>query len=438
MLPKQYIAKGVIQRKAGIQTFSSPLFSHGQQQEDLAAVKQKRYGEIGYSTNSSTQTDFIRWVETWKDSKPQRSIYEQNLPRDRWRWIEIPTTLAELQDALKRPDVQQILGDAQQRNYWLYATGRTFFFFASSLANALLQIRLQPDWRPWVAGRTLRTEVAAALKRVAMSGERAGVADTATRIPNTAERVRKLFGSILELYRRDCQHIVCGLYRAPYDASLRHRQFSPLFVRGAFLRTLEARLETGVRRRLGRRGFLEVRAAVHRRAAAAQSGVALLPGEGADGSDADDGVYNDNYLLGDVGRYPPYYLQNFHWQTDGWLSTRSARAYEYSTETLFSGCQARSHARLRDRDASSDRCRRRPFRASTWTKRALGVGGDRSRSQARDALALDRAEPQNLSKSTAERRRANAPAERQGSNWRPAAPSSMSLPTWLWHARRRR
>jgi hypothetical protein len=30
--------------------------------------------------------------------------------------------------------------------------------------------------------------------------------------------------------------------------------------------------------------------------------------------------------------FPDYYLQNFHWQTDGWLSTRSARSYEYTTE----------------------------------------------------------------------------------------------------------
>ncbi len=35
----------------------------------------------------------------------------------------------------------------------------------------------------------------------------------------------------------------------------------------------------------------------------------------------------------------PQYLQNFHWQSDGWMSTRSAKAYEYTTETLFSGVQ---------------------------------------------------------------------------------------------------
>ena len=33
------------------------------------------------------------------------------------------------------------------------------------------------------------------------------------------------------------------------------------------------------------------------------------------------------------------YLENFHFQTDGWMSVRSSRAYEYQTETLFQGAQ---------------------------------------------------------------------------------------------------
>lgn len=37
------------------------------------------------------------------------------------------------------------------------------------------------------------------------------------------------------------------------------------------------------------------------------------------------------------GRYPSYYLQNFHFQTDGYLSPHSARLYDFQVETLFSG-----------------------------------------------------------------------------------------------------
>jgi ubiquinone/menaquinone biosynthesis C-methylase UbiE len=36
-------------------------------------------------------------------------------------------------------------------------------------------------------------------------------------------------------------------------------------------------------------------------------------------------------------KYPRYYLQNFHYQTDGWLSNESARIYDFQVETLFAG-----------------------------------------------------------------------------------------------------
>ncbi|MGE3143942.1 MAG: ubiquinone biosynthesis methyltransferase UbiE, partial [Hyphomonadaceae bacterium] len=37
------------------------------------------------------------------------------------------------------------------------------------------------------------------------------------------------------------------------------------------------------------------------------------------------------------GRFPAYYLQNFHYQTDGWLSPRSAALYDTQVEILFGG-----------------------------------------------------------------------------------------------------
>jgi ubiquinone/menaquinone biosynthesis C-methylase UbiE len=39
----------------------------------------------------------------------------------------------------------------------------------------------------------------------------------------------------------------------------------------------------------------------------------------------------------DVRRYPPYYRRNFHWQTDGYLSRRSAELYDVGVEFLFMG-----------------------------------------------------------------------------------------------------
>jgi ubiquinone/menaquinone biosynthesis C-methylase UbiE len=39
----------------------------------------------------------------------------------------------------------------------------------------------------------------------------------------------------------------------------------------------------------------------------------------------------------DPQEYPDYYRRNFHWQTDGWLSERSADLYELEVEAVFMG-----------------------------------------------------------------------------------------------------
>jgi ubiquinone/menaquinone biosynthesis C-methylase UbiE len=39
-------------------------------------------------------------------------------------------------------------------------------------------------------------------------------------------------------------------------------------------------------------------------------------------------------------RYPRYFLQNFHYQSDGWLSAASAERYGMQVETLFTGAGA--------------------------------------------------------------------------------------------------
>jgi ubiquinone/menaquinone biosynthesis C-methylase UbiE len=40
----------------------------------------------------------------------------------------------------------------------------------------------------------------------------------------------------------------------------------------------------------------------------------------------------------DPRRFPAYFRRNFHWQTDGYLSERSAGLYDLSVEFLFMGC----------------------------------------------------------------------------------------------------
>jgi hypothetical protein len=98
----------------------------------------------------------------------------------------------------------------------------------------------------------------------------------------------------------------------------------------------------------------------------------------------------------DRSRYPRYYLRTFHWQTDGWLSERSARLYEPSVEFLFAGtadigsvkglgdsfdrmsqlaastgraCSTSPAARAASFSSSAARCRRPSSTASTSARR---------------------------------------------------------------------
>jgi ubiquinone/menaquinone biosynthesis C-methylase UbiE len=108
------------------------------------------------------------------------------------------------------------------------------------------------------------------------------------------QRIRTAF---LELFAKDRLNIEAGLYPAPNDIKL-ERAISALRNSANFFRDLP-RVD---RRRLERKGT-EIR------------GDARTAGE----------------------RYPSYYLQNFHFQTDGWLSEESAKLYDTQVEILFGG-----------------------------------------------------------------------------------------------------
>jgi ubiquinone/menaquinone biosynthesis C-methylase UbiE len=49
------------------------------------------------------------------------------------------------------------------------------------------------------------------------------------------------------------------------------------------------------------------------------------------------GDYQDFPEDVDTARYPAYFRRNFHWQTDGYFSRRSARIYDVGVELLFLG-----------------------------------------------------------------------------------------------------
>jgi len=51
-----------------------------------------------------------------------------------------------------------------------------------------------------------------------------------------------------------------------------------------------------------------------------------------------DGGHQEVFeATGKASAYPRYYLQNFHYQTDGWFSADSAELYDFQVEVLFNG-----------------------------------------------------------------------------------------------------
>ena len=48
-------------------------------------------------------------------------------------------------------------------------------------------------------------------------------------------------------------------------------------------------------------------------------------------------VFRREHAVSEGKRRPRYYLQNFHYQTDGWLSEGSAELYDFQVDVLFNG-----------------------------------------------------------------------------------------------------
>jgi ubiquinone/menaquinone biosynthesis C-methylase UbiE len=111
----------------------------------------------------------------------------------------------------------------------------------------------------------------------------------------------KNFQGIAMLLRNDLKNIEEGKYKMPYDLNvqLAPKQWTPAPV----IRQLAS--------------YLDDRKAVF------------------DRRDRKDGLEVRKTFKST--KYPNYYLQNFHYQSDGWLSRKSARLYDYQVESLFLG-----------------------------------------------------------------------------------------------------
>ncbi|MEZ5892921.1 MAG: class I SAM-dependent methyltransferase [Parvularculaceae bacterium] len=110
---------------------------------------------------------------------------------------------------------------------------------------------------------------------------------------------KRLASSFREVFRRDWKNIEAGLYRMPVEL---RRPPSPAKIWQAARDYLDDARK--VARRKHARGHSEVLTETARE------------------------------------EYPRYYLQNFHYQTGGWLSDDSAERYDTQVETLFTGSAA--------------------------------------------------------------------------------------------------
>ena len=115
-------------------------------------------------------------------------------------------------------------------------------------------------------------------------------AHTEAPVPDRA----RLYADMASLLRRDLANVEAGIYPLPAD----HDGPLPLLLKRSRL-------------------FFEDLPEVHRR--------------------RENGQYREVLTPETRGKRPPYYLQNFHFQSGGWMTEDSAQRYDTQVEVLFNG-----------------------------------------------------------------------------------------------------
>ncbi|MTI05181.1 class I SAM-dependent methyltransferase [Roseibium denhamense] len=143
---------------------------------------------------------------------------------------------------------------------------------------------------------------------------------------------RRLLSDIARLFADDLKAAEAGLYPLPDDGTMSPREL--LRVSQAF--------------------FKDVPEVARRRAEQAHQEVNKDP-------------------QGFAAALPRYYRQNFHFQTDGWLSQDSARLYDFQVDVLFSGATAAM--RRKALVPFADILKRKDQRKVAYLDIATGTGG---------------------------------------------------------------
>jgi ubiquinone/menaquinone biosynthesis C-methylase UbiE len=247
--------------------------------------------ETRYTVDSPADADAARFpelhpsVEFWRTFKTTMPLRTGGGDNGNNSSSNNNSSLEDARAVLRDLAATAPLEDAQSAAYWAYHLGRTGFFLGASFAGALAHHLVATAEN----ARSSSSSAPTPLQNLTQAG---------------AKEVTNRLAEAVALYRQDLAEIRAGSYALPYDMTTldprTNAQYNPLAVAGrtlSFVREAVGTLDRRVKN--------------------------------ADTS---------NWLESPF--FPDYYQRNtFHHQDGGWLTTRSSRVYEFSTESLFFGRQ---------------------------------------------------------------------------------------------------
>eukprot|EP00227_Mantoniella_beaufortii_P011988 CAMPEP_0197585764 /NCGR_PEP_ID=MMETSP1326-20131121/7969_1 /TAXON_ID=1155430 /ORGANISM="Genus nov. species nov., Strain RCC2288" /LENGTH=444 /DNA_ID=CAMNT_0043150313 /DNA_START=48 /DNA_END=1378 /DNA_ORIENTATION=+ len=214
-----------------------------------------------------------------------------------------PTTTA----SPTSPPLPDLLRTAILRTRYTSAIGlRCAFYFSQGLRTYGSVSSIEPVAAAIVEAVWNRVPMA---REPALGGEGGELSDGGkTANAEISEFLQQHLACYVNLFRTELQHLEDGHYKFPYDlnpATTPSKQRNPMQVAALAKDVCTDEAERSRRRDIGE--------------AAAQE------------------LFNTVEV--DAAQYPAYYLQNFHYQTDGWMSAESARLYDFQVETVFLGAK---------------------------------------------------------------------------------------------------
>jgi ubiquinone/menaquinone biosynthesis C-methylase UbiE len=207
----------------------------------------------------------------------EKELFQCDPSCETWEHFQGGTTLENLQKAAAI--VAEHSTSPSALEYWAKHAARTSYFLGNAIAGTLT------------------------FELFGESGDQLPNGFLGTILRNGTDTASRLILESIMTYEQDWQRISNCKYNSPWDMTLGHRQTTLPYALRQSARFVEEAVGT-----------------LERRSRAAPEDRTIWLDSGND-------------------LYPEYYKTNYHYQTDGWMSAKSAAVYETSTETLFLGKQ---------------------------------------------------------------------------------------------------